>query len=654
MIENIIKFIKKYRVILISIIIALFIEIFVCNYGFFRTLINGNINLEKEYKNEDNSIIIENINDRVTSINFEYDNKLTDKVTYTLYYTSEENSSTTQLNSKLILKNGKHYINFDTHSICKSIQVKYLTETDLQFSKVILNKPNMNISIIRMLIIFISSVFVILVKDQKIYKIEYNSKSRKQDDIFLVILLIVCVAVASYIVKQYETEEFWLAKEDINKEDSILMQTEAIINGQIELMEEPSEELKNMNNPYDNTQRAENGIQFLYDVAYYDGHYYNYFGIAPIITMILPFRLITGSYTHTYIFNIFYMLIAVFALYRLYRKLINRYINKISLFNFYLGFYAIVLGSNIFTLLRGAKYDIVLTSGITFLLISMNLAISIYENSRTKYLKLILLGITSALVVLSKPNLIIYYPFIFILCLISMKNLNLNEKIKDGLFIFIPLAILGIFQMFLNYIRFDSIFEFGAKYQLTGFNMTSCMSITIGKIYAGLVEYLFKTPYINPLRFPFVFINTDMSHISINEICYENRLLGLIGIPILYAYFLKRSIMKKSNNQELNLFIELGIITSIFAIIINTCFGGICEAYSIDFKLILAIGAILILLKWIELNEKNNEINRVFFILCMITILILIPISLTTEENFLTKFASDTTAFLKNIFEFWS
>ena len=54
MIENIIKFIKKYRVILISIIIALFIEIFVCNYGFFRTLINGNINLEKEYKNEDN------------------------------------------------------------------------------------------------------------------------------------------------------------------------------------------------------------------------------------------------------------------------------------------------------------------------------------------------------------------------------------------------------------------------------------------------------------------------------------------------------------------------------------------------------------------------------------------------------------------------
>ena len=112
--------------------------------------------------------------------------------------------------------------------------------------------------------------------------------------------------------------------------------------------------------------------------------------------------------------------------------------------------------------------------------------------------------------------------------------------------------------------------------------------------------------------------------------------------------------MKKSNNQELNLFIELGIITSIFAIIINTCFGGICEAYSIDFKLILAIGAILILLKWIELNEKNNEINRVFFILCMITILILIPISLTTEENFLTNFASDTTAFLKNIFEFWS
>ena len=235
-----------------------------------------------------------------------------------------------------------------------------------------------------------------------------------------------------------------------------------------------------------------------------------------------------------------------------------------------------------------------------------------------------------------------------------MRKLSLKEKIKNSIFIFIPLGILAIFQMFLNYIRFDSIFEFGAKYQLTGFNMISCMSITFGKIYAGLVEYIFKTPAINPLKFPFIFINTDVSHISINEICYENRLIGLIAIPILYAYFLKRNVMKKAKEPELNLFVEICIIISVFSIIINTCLGGICETYSIDFKLILAIGAVLILLKWIELNEKNEDINKIFILLCVATILIMLPISLTTEGNFLTNFASDTTVFFKNIFEFWS
>lgn len=652
--KKIIKFIKENKIFFIAVLITLFIEIFICNYGFFRTLFIGNINLEKEHIIKNGSIIIDNIDTRVTSISFEYNNELTDKVTYNLYYTCEENSCKIELNSKVILENGKHYINFDTHSKCKQIEVKILTEGILQFKTILLNHPNMNISFIRILIIYSVIIFCAFVKSKKIYNIEYNSNSKIQRNIFLISLVAICILFFSYIVKQYETENFWLNKDEINKEDSILMQTEAIVNGQIELMEEPSEELKSMENPYDNTKREKEKIPFLYDVAYYNGNYYNYFGITPIITLILPFRVITGMYTHTYIFNMLYMFIAVFALYLLYKKLVNRYIKKISLCNFYLGFYAILFGSNILTLLRGAKYDIVLTCGIAFLLISINLAISIYDNQKSKYLKLVLLGITTGLIVLSKPNLIVYYLFVFILCLISMKKLTLKQKIKDGVVIFIPLSILAIFQMFLNYIRFDNIFEFGAKYQLTGFNMSSCMSVTFGKIYAGLVEYLFKIPFINPLKFPFVFINTDISHVSINEVCYENRLFGLIAIPILYAYFLKRNVMKKSKDSELNLFIEICIMTAIFSIIICSCLGGICESYSGDFKLILSIGAILILLKWIEINEEKEDINKIFLILCVATIILMLPISLTTESNFLVDFSSDTTAFLKNIFEFWS
>ena len=109
----------------------------------------------------------------------------------------------------------------------------------------------------------------------------------------------------------------------------------------------------------------------------------------------------------TIIPNRIYITISLFALYSLYKKLIDKYIKNISLFNFYLGFYTIIFASNIFTLLRGLKYDIVTTSAISFLLLSLNLAISIKNNNKHKYLKLILLGITTSLIVLSKPNFII-------------------------------------------------------------------------------------------------------------------------------------------------------------------------------------------------------------------------------------------------------
>jgi hypothetical protein len=267
-------------------------------------------------------------------------------------------------------------------------------------------------------------------------------------------------------------------------------------------------------------------------------------------------------------FNFVYIFISIIALYSLYKKLIDKYVKKISLCNFYLGFYTIILASNILTLLRGLKYDIVVTSGIAFLLISLNLAISLQNNSKYKKLKLILLGITSSLIVLSKPNLIIYYFLILFFINTSFKSYDFKDKIKNYSFILIPLGVFAIFQMVLNYIRFDNILEFGARYQLTGFNMNYCMSITFGKVYAGLMEYIFRTPTINPLKFPFVFKNVDMSAASMNEICYENGLLGLIGIPILYIYLIKGNILKKKSNVELKNFVNISLIISILSIII--------------------------------------------------------------------------------------
>lgn len=184
--------------------------------------------------------------------------------------------------------------------------------------------------------------------------------------------------------------------------------------------------------------------------------------------------------------------------------------------------------------------------------------------------------------------------------------------------------------------------------------MTSCMSITFGKIYTGLIQYIFKTITIKPTKFPFIFPNTNISLISMNETCYEHNIIGLISIPILYIFLIKSNIIKKNKDKELNTYINLSIIIAFISIIINTCFGGICESYSIDFKLILSISAVILALKWTSNNKDNDTINKIFLILCLSTIIIMLPLSLNSQANFLTNLKSDTTVFFKNLFEFWT
>ena len=63
---------KKYKVVWIAIVFSLLVEVFVCNYGFWRSLLGGNRQEDVVYTIEENKVKIENINQRVTSINFRY------------------------------------------------------------------------------------------------------------------------------------------------------------------------------------------------------------------------------------------------------------------------------------------------------------------------------------------------------------------------------------------------------------------------------------------------------------------------------------------------------------------------------------------------------------------------------------------------------
>ena len=68
----------------------------------------------------------------------------------------------------------------------------------------------------------------------------------------------------------------------------------SLLNGRLDLRQDPPEELLALDNPYDSTAREAAQVNSLWDHAYYNGRYYVYFGIVPCLLFQLPFEAVTG------------------------------------------------------------------------------------------------------------------------------------------------------------------------------------------------------------------------------------------------------------------------------------------------------------------------------------------------------------------------
>ena len=68
----------------------------------------------------------------------------------------------------------------------------------------------------------------------------------------------------------------------------------SLLNGRLDLEKDPPAAMAALQNPYDTAARQEAAPDALWDVAYYNGRYYVYFGIVPCLLFQLPFEALTG------------------------------------------------------------------------------------------------------------------------------------------------------------------------------------------------------------------------------------------------------------------------------------------------------------------------------------------------------------------------
>ena len=129
----------------------------------------------------------------------------------------------------------------------------------------------------------------------------------------------------------------------------------SLLNGRLDLMQDPPEELLALDNPYDSTAREEAQVNSLWDHAYYNGRYYVYFGIVPCLLFQLPFEAVTGIQNLAYPPCMIVMgLLFLLASFGAVHQVVRRWFSQASSAAYLLSVAAIVLGIvAVFVLLGG-------------------------------------------------------------------------------------------------------------------------------------------------------------------------------------------------------------------------------------------------------------------------------------------------------------
>lgn len=117
-------------------------------------------------------------------------------------------------------------------------------------------------------------------------------RNKKSTNIAFVFLWLLCILFGVFIYVGIFKPAATYPFETLYNKNAYEQQFDAFLKHRLSIDIEPAKELLALSNPYDRASRT--GIRFLWDRALYDGKYYSYFGITPIITVYYPYYFITG------------------------------------------------------------------------------------------------------------------------------------------------------------------------------------------------------------------------------------------------------------------------------------------------------------------------------------------------------------------------
>jgi len=427
----------------------------------------------------------------------------------------------------------------------------------------------------------------------------------------VILLIFACFPTLGKEAELYEYEVGGAVPSDIYGR-----QFDAWKKGQIELDIAVDSRLAALENPYDPTARSESGARYSWDYAFFDGKYYSYFGIAPILTVHAPIYAFTGKLPNVPMACLILAIAAVIATSFAYREIVLRFIKKPNLWLFLLGLAGVVSASGVYLgALCADMYYVAVLSAQVFSMAFVFLAVRAMREEKLwlRMTLLVIAAIALTLTVWSRPTVALMCVCVFPLFIEFICKIR-KDTLKPGLLTVgsfaVPLMIGAAAVMWYNNARFGSPLDFGANYQLTVSDV-SLNTIDFKYAFSSFFSY-FLCPMWMTETYPYL----GMQRIKVlpdgARYFYYDRYCGVFayGLPLGILAYPRLALIEKQKGERDIAKTAIVAVTAILALTIafsDFCIGGVNMRYIYDISVMLALISAAVLMNLTEKSEGYSK-----------------------------------------------
>jgi len=624
---------KNRKVIITIIIIILSVVLLECtffNLKHWTTRIGlPYIDTEQTFiTRSENELIISDINQKIRTI---YLKPYTEDIRLKMFDISisyrDENQLFTQDQSIIIGYEPSYHISLGAMGIVDSISVQVHNE-GVVIQEISFNTPLPWVFMMpRVLLLSVVLIISFVWKNYMLSNIMFKLESKKQK--FVSISILALFIVMLFFAMVFSTDIGWNPGADNSlhwnpsrsgQNGLNDLMTDSILEGKTYLGVGVDESLINATRPYNITYREENNVVSRWDHVYFEGKYYSYFGIIPVLLLHIPFLLTTGRYVSVAGATFIYSVMASIGIYLLWKELVRKYIKDIPYTLYLAALISALFGSNIMLLtVKGGIYESAIASAFMFAVWGLFFIFRSVRNlsfDKINYAALFFGCSGLALAVGCRPTYMFYsllvpvVLFPIIRACFPLKGFLTDKRavitsLNCLAAVIIPYITIGSGLMWYNYTRFGSVIEFGITYHITIENTAVLTDVgalgVIQRIIDGFFSFFFTSFTIKP-EFPFIFTNNALGFFQGRYTRY--CLIGLLAFPVTWfsAYIYK---MRRDKLFPVILsFIAVGLI------IIGFTGGlvGVLGRHTVDFYFLFFISSLLCIG---SLNTKAMELGSV-------------------------------------------